>query len=300
MHAAFPTHYSPRMAWDISVAGTVHLNDITTPHGRRQRIHGGSAVYFALAASRFAPVHFHGIVGRDAETEFRDLLTGPPIDLSGLSMSDSPTFLWRAEHDYSAWVAREQPSPPGCDSEWQPTLGAAGAAAPVLFLGSMDPHIQSHLLAQSSARLVGSDSMTNWIRPDHDAVEAVAEASDVLFLNRTEMAALTPDADRDWRSGAASLLGRGRLRAVVVKAGPDGAAVVTQSGVIEKPAASVTVVMDPTGAGDSLAGGFLGACARAERDDDAFFAEALDEGLRCAAAAISRFGTEGLRSHSPV
>ena len=142
--------------------------------------------------------------------------------------------------------------------------------------------------------------MTNWIGPDRVAVEAVAAASDLLFLNRTELAALVPEHAGDWRAAAAALLGRGRLRGVVVKAGPNGAAVVSRSGIVEKPAAAVGLVMDPTGAGDALAGGFLGLCAEAERDDDEFFATALDEGLRCAATAISQFGTAGLRAAAPA
>jgi sugar/nucleoside kinase (ribokinase family) len=102
----------------------------------------------------------------------------------------------------------------------------------------------------------------------------------------------------DWLESSRSLCGQGRLRAVVVKAGPVGAAVVTPTSVVERQAHPVEQVLDPTGAGDSLAGGFLGACARAERDDDAFFATALDEGLRCAADAIVAFGTEALQRRS--
>ncbi len=285
------------MPWELSVAGTLHLNDITTPHGRRPRIHGGSAVYFSLAAARHAVVNLCGIVGSDAADEFRDLLHDRNIDLGSLVVSQTPTFHWHAVHDYDRWVAREGESTPGCDDEWQPVLVERAAAAPVLFLGSLSPHLQLSVARQSRAHLVGSDSMTSWVERDRGAVEAVVEASDVLFLNRTELAVLVPEHAGDWRSGATSLLGRNRLRAVVVKAGPAGAAVVTHDGTVEKPAALVDVVVDPTGAGDALAGGFLGACARAERDDNTFFSDALDVGLRCAAAAIACFGTEGLLSN---
>ena len=283
------------MTWEITVAGTVHLDDITTPHGRREEQCGGSAVYFSLAAAPSAPVHFYGIVGSDSADRFRAILGELPVELGGMTVSHTPTFRWHAVHDFEKWVALEIAAEPGCDPEWHPEFSPAAAAAPVLFLGSMSPAIQADLLRQSSARLIGSDSMTIFIGREHETVERVVESSDVLFLNRTELAALVPESGTDWRRGSQALLERGgRLRAVVVKAGPDGAALVTRDAVVERPAAAVAQVTDPTGAGDALAGGFLGACAAAERDDNEFFVQALEEGLRCAAAAIGEFGTVGL------
>jgi len=116
----------------------------------------------------------------------------------------------------------------------------------------------------------------------------------VLFLNRSELASLTSAPITTWREEAIAMCGVGRLRAVVVKAGPKGASLVTADGVISLPPAPTAQVVDPTGAGDALAGGFLAACAAADRDDDAYFAIALESGLRCAAAAISHFGVAGL------
>jgi sugar/nucleoside kinase (ribokinase family) len=130
--------------------------------------------------------------------------------------------------------------------------------------------------------------------PERYAVLDVVSGCDVLFLNRFELSSLVPEAP-DWRAAAASLRGRGRLRALVVKGGPEGAALVTSATTLELPAASVDMVLDPTGAGDAVAGGFLGLCAAAGRDDDGFFPAALEEGLSRAAAAIGTFGNEGLR-----
>lgn len=282
------------VVWEITVAGTVHNDDITTPHGRRPRQFGGSAVYFSLAAGRHAPVHFNGIVGRDCEPQVREALGALPVDLDGLAVSETPTFRWHAVHDFTRWVADEVGAEQGCDPEWRPALPDAAARAEVLFLASMRPELQLEVLHQTSARLIGADSMTTFTGPQHDLVSRVVESSDVLFLNRHELSSLTGIAD--WRRGAAALLGRGRLRALVVKAGPEGAALVTAEGLVERPASPVSDVLDPTGAGDALAGGFLGRCAAAERDDTAFFVEALEEGLRCAAAAISAFGIDSLRA----
>ena len=283
------------MTWDIAVAGTLHIDDITTPHGHQSEVCGGSAVYFALAASHHAPLHVHGIVGSDAAADFSRILGSDNITQAGIVISPRPTFRWHAVHDYQRWVAVEIAAEQGCDPDWTARLTTDGAIAPVLFVGSMRPQLQLDILGQSSARLIGSDTMTTFISSERDTVMAVVEASDILFVNRDELQTLLPQFEGRWTEAAQSLLGNGRLRAVVVKAGPSGAACVTAAGVLARPAAPVAAVLDPTGAGDCLAGGFLGLCAAAERDDDAFFEDALDEGLRCAAAGIAAFGTDAIR-----
>ena len=281
--------------WDIAVAGTVTLDDVVTPEGSASAQQGGSAVYFALAASRYARVHAVGVVGGDGVESVCETFAGCDVVAEGIVRSEQPTMHWWARHDFVRWVTAEERTEQGAYDSWQPALPAQAAAAPVLFIGSMRPDLQLSVLDQSQAHLVGSDSMTVYIGGRGDEVRAIAEASDILFLNRSELSALTGASADGWLDSARSLCGRGRLRAVVVKAGPLGAAVVTASSVVERAAHPVETVMDPTGAGDSLAGGFLGACARAGRDDEAFFPTALDEGLRCAADAIVAFGTQVLR-----
>jgi sugar/nucleoside kinase (ribokinase family) len=282
------------VAWDIAVAGTVHLDEITTPAGHRTEQLGGSAVYFSLAAARHATVHLNGIVGSDSATDFVALLDRAGVRLDGLVVSDNPTFRWHARHDFDRWLAVDTTSEEGCDPLWAARVSDDAASAPVLFLASMRPSLQSEVLRQSRARLVGADSMTDYTGPQRDAVRELAHACDVLFLNEGELASLTGAPVTTWRQEAIAMCGVGRLRAVVVKGGPKGASLVTDDGIITRPPARVDAVVDPTGAGDALAGGFLGACASAERDDVEYFAKALDEGLRCAAAAIGEFGLAGL------
>ena len=279
------------MTWDVAVAGTLHRDDITTPHGRRQSL-GGSAVYFALAAARYAPVHVNGIVGLDTRAEYEALLRGAQIDLGGVVTGDGPTFVWHAVHDFERWVTSSEWVEPGCDADWHPDLNHASRASPVLFLGSMHPRLQRAVLDQSDARLIGADSMTVFMREDHAGVRAAVEAADILFLNTEEVELLAGRSN--WREAGRALCGAGRLRAVVIKLGPDGAACVTRSELHELEAHPVERVIDPTGAGDALAAGFLGYCAREESDSEAAFAPALAEGVRCAAAAVTAFGTDGL------
>jgi sugar/nucleoside kinase (ribokinase family) len=238
-------------------------------------------------------VRINSIVGRDRFDQLRALLEGCDIDIEGLVLGESPTFVWHAEHDFERWVTARERAEEGCDPEWRPRLPAASAAAHVMFVASMRPSVQVAVIDQSGAHLIAADTMTLYTDSDRDAVAAVAERVDLLFLNRMELTSLTGEGE--WLPAAQGLIGRGRVRAVVVKRGPDGAAVVSSAGVVESSAYEVSRVVDPTGAGDALAGGFLGYCARAESDDDAAFEDALAAGLECAAHAISTFGTAGLR-----
>ena len=286
------------MGWEVAVAGTVCFDDITTPRGHRDNLQGGSAIYFSLAASRYAPVHVVGAVGHDGIDSVRRTVAGCDVSVDGIEVGDTPTMHWYARHDFGAWVTAEERTEQGPYATWTPHLPDVARDAPVLFVGSMLPELQIQALRQSRARLIGSDSMTLYIADRGADVHAVVEESDILFLNRSELAALTGMASEDWVASARALCGRGRLRAVVVKGGPSGAAVVSAQSVVERAAHPVEAVLDPTGAGDSLAGGFLGACARAARDDDDFFGAALDEGLRCAADAIVAFGTEALQKRT--
>jgi sugar/nucleoside kinase (ribokinase family) len=288
------------VTWRVGVAGTVHYDDVTTPHGRRTEQLGGSAVYFSLAASRFAPVAMASILGADADGPLQQALHGRSVDRGGVTVSELPTFRWRAVHDFERWVTSHEEYSEGADAQWTAQLAPAVAEAPVLFVGSMRPDLQLRVMEASKARLVSADSMTVFIGREHDLVMRAAEGADVLFLNRSELAALTGAPLDRWRESAMSLLGRGRMRAVVVKAGPLGAALCTAGGIVERPAHPVAEVIDPTGAGDALAGGFLGACARHERDDEEFMTTALEEGLRCAADAIGAFGVAGLVAEAAV
>jgi hypothetical protein len=285
------------VTWEVAVAGTFHRDDVTTPAGRRDVL-GGSAVYFALAASRFAPVHVNGIVGSDTVAGYHEILSAPAIHLDGMVVGELPTFHWHAVHDFERWVTSHESSEPGCDPEWQPVLTEPSRHAEVLFVASMDPRLQREVLDQSEAGLIATDSMTEFIESRPAEVLSVIERVDILFLTAAELAVLT-GAD-DWRASASGLLGRGRLRAVVVKRGPRGAVCVTAGANIEMAAVPVPRVIDPTGAGDALAGGFLGTVARSARGDEAVFELALAEGMRCAADAVVEFGTAGLHGTRTV
>ena len=275
------------------MTGTITLDNVaTTDHDGHNQL-GGSATYATLAAAEFAPVRLVGAVGYDARAALTKALSGLPVDVTSVETSDLPNFWWRARYDPLSWETLEETYGEGAYSVWHPTMSASAASSPILFLGALRPDLQSEALDQSRAELIGLDSRHAHFVQRHELMSVLTRA-DLLFLNRSELGALTGRDPTDWREAAMALLGTGRLRAVVVKAGALGAACVWLTGVVELPAEPVSRVVDPTGAGDALAGGFLGACARAHRSDPAFFQTALGQGLACAARAIASRGVSGL------
>ncbi len=234
----------------------------------------------------------NGICGPEARAAYEEMFSGLAVDLSGMVSGSGQTFTWHAVHDFERWRTSAESADPGCDPEWAAELSPGSRTAPALLVASLDPAKQLRALEQSSAALVAGDSMTAFIDGARDAVVDVAQRCDVFFLDARELQHLT--GGDDWRSAAASLCGRGRLRAVVVKRGPLGAACVTTSGISERAARPVAEVVDPTGAGDALAGGFLGHCATLEDGSIDVFPAALDAGMGAAAAAITSFGVDDL------
>jgi len=296
------------MSWDIAAAGTLILDDITTPHGWRPRLLGGSAVYFTLAARELAHVHTHGRVGNDARAEFLQLLEHDNVSTEGVQSTEQATRKWTATQDFTRWVAIVEGEHGGSDAswndDWNHRLTPQAKRAAVLFVGSMAPDYQLDIIEQSQAQLVACDFMIHFINDERPTVQKVLAKSDVLFVNHEELAALAQADLGDWRESAQRLIADNpRLRAVVVKAGPRGAALVTADSITEREAEPVSDVIDPTGAGDSVAGGFLGYCAQVGGDDPQTFQNALDQGLKTAARAISSFGTDALRGvagHEPT
>jgi sugar/nucleoside kinase (ribokinase family) len=282
-----------RSSWRLTVVGTVDLDDITTPAGHRSELLGGSAVYSALAAAHFTAVNVVASVGRDAEPLLRKAFADKPIEARGVTVTRRPTRRWTAVHDFKAWKTSEEATTGGYP-EWRPKLDRAAADGDVLFVGSMAPAAQLDAIRQSTARLVGADTMKVFIDADRNAVLQVAVNADVLFLTVHEAAALAQTSRDEWKAATHALVRTGRLRAVIVKAGPSGAICLTGDAITEIPAHPVATVVDPTGAGDSLAGAFLGACAQASRDDNDYFHSALDTAMPIAAKALTDFGTLGL------
>lgn len=283
-------HPAPPRPWTVVVAGTLSLDDLTTPSGRALEEPGGSAAYSALAVAPLAPVRVVAAVGADG-ARARAVLDGPGIDGTDVVVRPGSTYRWQARHDPSTGGVADERQQLGVYAGWIPHLSPASRAAPVCLVGSMAPACQLAVLAQTTARLVVVDTMEDFIATEPALVRRCLAAADVICLNLRELRRLGGPATE---ATARSLLGIGRTRAVVVKGGADGVRLLTAQGDLELPAAPVGVVTDPTGAGDALAGGFCGALAlRGTVALDAY-PDALAVGLRAAARAVSAFGLRGL------
>lgn len=273
------------------VAGTLSLDDLTTPSGRVQEEPGGSAAYSALAVAPLAPVRVVAAVGRDGAAA-RAVLDQPGINGEDVVVRPGATYRWRATHDPDTGAVDAGQQRFGVYRGWHPQLTAASRSAPICLVGSMLPACQQAVLAQcAGARLIVADTMEDFIETEPEAVRRCLAGADVVCLNLRELRRLG-DADTD--EVARSVLGVGRTQAVVVKCGPAGVRLVTAAGTLLLPAAPVPAVRDPTGAGDALAGGFCGELARRRSTDPAAHPAALRVGLAAAARAVSDFGLTGL------
>jgi sugar/nucleoside kinase (ribokinase family) len=264
---------------------------------------GGSATYFTLAARLFAPVSVVGTAGPDFMPAFQEAMRNTGADLRSVAQSALPTYRWRAEHDYQTGTTRNETSDQGAYRGFTPVLTADQRKAKIVFLGSMEPRHQMRVVEQLEAPwLVAGDTMKLYIREQPEALEPVLQRLDYLFLNASEAMALakvdTRGKSRDLDNideVAALLRGRYRLRGLVIKEGPKGATLYRHGEDIHLPALPVDPPTDPTGAGDAVAAGFLGALAEQQVETDESVRLALAYAMVMASFAIQHFSVKGLQ-----
>ncbi len=266
---------------DILVVGSVALDSVRTPYGEALEALGGSASYFALAASHFAPVRVVAVVGEDFPAEHRRLFESRGINLSGLETAPGRTFRWRGEYSAELGHAHTLETQLNVFSTFHPHLEDEHRGCPFVFLANIDPDLQLEVLAQMrKPRLSLSDTMNYWIARKPDRVLEVLRQVDVALLNEEEARALAGEtlliraADRLLEQGA---------RSVIVKKGEHGAIFRSREERFMTPAYPVEYLRDPTGAGDSFAGGFLGWLARCGRSDG----DTLQQGMACGTTMAS-------------
>jgi sugar/nucleoside kinase (ribokinase family) len=284
-------------AADILVVGSVAYDTITTPYGHADEALGGSASYFSVSASHFAPVRIVAVVGEDFRPEHRALFEARGIDASGLEVAPGRTFRWRGEYRADLGHAHTLETRLNVFADFHPRLEDRQRDSPFVFLANIDPELQLEVLAQvRRPRLVLSDTMNYWIARKPDRVLDVLRAVDVALLNEEEARALAGEthlvraADRLIEQGA---------RAVIVKKGEHGAMYRAPGERMVTPAFPVEALTDPTGAGDSFAGGFLGWLARCGRADGDSLRQALACGTAMASIAIEGFSPRRLAEVGP-
>jgi sugar/nucleoside kinase (ribokinase family) len=271
---------------DLVVVGSVALDSVKSPAGSVVDALGGSAVYFSIAAGVLCKTGIVAVVGEDFPKEHRAMLAGRGVDLTGLTVESGKTFRWSGVYsdDFSERETLETYL--NVFADFEPNIPGAYRGAGVLFLGNIQPQLQRHVLEQmDGAGVVVADTMNFWIDSDREAVLDVFGRCNGVMLNDEEARSLT--GENNLIEAAEALLDSGPVF-VVVKKGEHGCLLAQGGELFSLPSYPVRDVRDPTGAGDSFAGGFLGYLAQRGRADW----ETL-KGAAAVGTAVASFGVQG-------
>lgn len=280
----------------ILVVGTVAFDSIETPFGTAERVLGGSASYFSLAASYFAPVRLVGVIGQDFPQEYLDLFNQRGVDLEGLKTEKGESFHWRGRYHEDINIRDTLELHLNVLSGFVPRLPESYRDADYVFLGNIDPAMQIEVLNQiRRMRLVVCDTMDHWINESARELQAVLKRIEMLVINDSE-AKLLSGCNNIVRA-ARSILKMGP-EVVLIKRGEYGVLQFSDSSVFATPAYPLEEVFDPTGAGDSFAGGFLGQLARSGDHSQRGIRRAIVYGSVVASFTVEDFGVKRLTSVS--
>jgi sugar/nucleoside kinase (ribokinase family) len=276
----------------LVVVGSIAFDAIRTPFGERERALGGAAVHFSLAASYFSHVRVVGPVGDDfGETEY-DVLHRHDVNTEDVEhVQGGKTFFYACEYEWDLNVRHSLDTQLNVFADFQPKLSAGSINAETLFLANIQPDLQREVREQcTGARLSGLDSMNFWIESARDSLVRTISTVDLVLMNDEEVRMLTEEPTL--LKGARQIMDLGPS-AVVVKLGEHGASLFTREGFFSLPAYPLETVIDPTGAGDSFAGGFFGYLdAQGGAADDATLRRAMTYGSAVASFWVEEFGCE--------
>jgi sugar/nucleoside kinase (ribokinase family) len=284
---------------DLLVVGSVALDSVETPFGKVQEVLGGSATYFSYSASFFTQVRLVAAVGEDFPDSHLRLLQDRGVDTAGLQTSKGRTFRWAGEYGYDLNEAKTLDTQLNVFAHFRPKLGEAVRRTPFLFLANIDPELQLDVLDQMEERprLVALDTMNFWIQGKQEALRRVLAKVDVVTINDGEARQLASEPNLIRAARAIASLGP---RTVVVKRGEYGALMLTDGGFFFVPAYPLESVYDPTGAGDTFAGGFMGYLAAHDRVDAAAMRRALAYGSVMASFTVEDFSLTRLTRLKPA
>lgn len=279
----------------ILVVGSVAYDAVETPAGKRTSQLGGSACFFSTAASFFAEVGLIGVVGNDFDPADRQMLESHGIDTSGLIEADGKTFRWTGEYMEDINTAVTLETQLNVFGEFEPELSEAHANAPYLFLANIDPNLQLKVFNAMAVRpkMVACDTMNLWIDIARPVLTDLVSKVDTLLINESEAKQLTGQEHLPDAAKAIVELGPG---STVIKRGEYGAALFGQDFSFAAPAYPLERVIDPTGAGDSFAGGFMGYLASIDRVDEESLRTAIIVGSTMASFAVEDFGLDRIKT----
>ncbi len=272
----------------LLVVGTVAFDSVETPFGKVDRVLGGSATYFSYAASFFTPVRLVSVVGQDFPSEHLDLLKSRKVDISGLSRADGSTFSWTGRYEGDMNEAKTLDVQLNVYGDYLPSLPDAYRDSRYVFLANGSPESQMRVLDQvTDPALVVADTMNHWIQTDPNGLQSLLKRIDGLVLNEGEAKML---------SGEQNLVAAGEHiltigpKLVIIKKGEYGSFMLSRGGArFAIPAFPVPRVTDPTGAGDSFAGGLMGYLARNGVTDDGSIRRAMVFGTVMSSFVVEDF-----------
>jgi len=286
----------------ITVVGSVAYDSIETPAGRKDRCLGGAATYFSLAASFFTDVRVIAVVGEDFGPEQESVFDARKIDTRGIERAPGKSFFWEGSYLENLNEAKTHNTELNVFASFQPKIPDAYRDSEFLFLANIDPVLQRRVReALPDVKLVAGDTMNFWIKDHRPALLEVLKGLDLLLINDTEARMLAGDNNLVRAARAVMALGP---RALVIKHGEYGASLFhgavdgVGSRTFKAPALPLDEVVDPTGAGDSFAGGFFGYLASQPQLTPAAFRRAMFYGSTLGSFAVERFGTERLQQLS--
>ena len=279
-------------AQPLLIVGSVAFDSVETPHGRADMALGGSASYAGIAASYFARPRVVGIVGEDFADHHMRKLSDHGVDVRGIERAQGKTFHWKGRYHENMKDRDTLETSLNVFQHFNPSIPDAYRDTPYVLLGNIDPQLQLSVLDQAQgARFVAMDTMNFWINTAREPLLDVVKRIDLLFINDEEAMQL---ADERSVVGAAEKLLRMGPKFVVVKRGEHGAVLFGPQLTLFVPAMMLANVVDPTGAGDTFAGGFLGQLSRTGALDRSALASALTWGTVMASFTVEAFSVDGI------
>ena len=280
----------------LLVVGSMAFDSVRTPYGEAREVLGGSAVYCAVAASYFTPVRMVGVVGQDFGEEPMALLRDRRIDVSGVEVRKGRTFRWSGVYSEDLNDRTTLSTELNVFESFRPKIRREDAGAAHLFLGNIDPDLQRRVLDEVKPGFVACDTMNFWIEGKNDSLKRLLANVDGLVINDAEARLLAGELNTV--AAARRLMALG-LRFLVVKRGEYGAALFSGGHYFAVPAYPVERPVDPTGAGDSFAGGFMGHLSRRGENGGRVLREAMIYGSVLASFCVEDFSLRRLGSLTP-
>jgi sugar/nucleoside kinase (ribokinase family) len=276
----------------LLVVGSVALDSVETPFGKAENVVGGSATFFSASASHLSPVQLVGVVGSDYPMDDLAPLRERGVDLSGLEQAEGASFRWRGRYRHDLNAAETLETHLGVFSNFKPKIPAEFRSAPFVFLANIDPRLQMEVLDQvDRPTLVACDTMNFWIESRRPELTQLLERVDLITLNDGEARQLTEE--YNLVRAARWIMKRGP-RLVIIKKGEHGAYMFTEREIFFAPAYPLEEVFDPTGAGDSFAGGFMGYLARSRDLSSDSLRRAVIYGSAMGSFAVEKFSIQRL------